>query len=201
MAASAQTNLAVSATNAVAEGLREIKGPMVIPTGWEWVWWALGALGAAVLLIGLVVTVILLLNRRRQLNLPPVLTAHAHALARLELALRLLGQPKPFIIEVSDTLRWYLEQRFSFRAPERTTEEFLHELQRTLQLLPNQKDSLGAFLQQCDLVKFARYEPGEEELRHLHASALQLVVETEPQPEPESGTGTLPAARPGEPAP
>jgi hypothetical protein len=29
-------------------------------------------------------------------------------------------------------------------------------------------------------VKFARYEPGEPELRDLHASALRLIEETEP---------------------
>ena len=30
------------------------------------------------------------------------------------------------------------------------------------------------------LVKFAKYEPGENELRELHSSALRLVEETEP---------------------
>jgi len=32
----------------------------------------------------------------------------------------------------------------------------------------------------CDLVKFAKYEPVENELRDLHGSALLLVEETEP---------------------
>jgi hypothetical protein len=81
---------------------------------------------------------------------------------------------------VSDTIRLYLEERFDFRAPERTTEEFLYELQGTNLLTSDQKDSLGGFLQSCDLVKFARYEPGEAELRNLHDSALRLVEETEP---------------------
>ena len=36
---------------------------------------------------------------------------------------------------------------------------------------PDQKESLGEFLQRCDLVKFAKYEPGEPELRDLHDSA------------------------------
>ena len=43
----------------------------------------------------------------------------------------LIGQPKEFCILVSDTLRWYLEERFDFHAPERTTEEFLYELRGT----------------------------------------------------------------------
>jgi len=74
----------------------------------------------------------------------------------------------------------YLEERFEFRAPERTTEEFLYELQATNLLTSDQKRSLGEFLQRCDLVKFAKYEPGEPELQDLHDSALRLVDETEP---------------------
>ena len=81
---------------------------------------------------------------------------------------------------MSDTARQYLEERFEFRAPERTTEEFLHELRRTNLLSADQKNSLSEFLQQCDLVKFAKYEPREPELRELHGSALRLVEETEP---------------------
>jgi len=49
-------------------------------------------------------------------------------------------------------------------------------------LTPDQKESLGNFLASCDLVKFAKYEPGENELRALHSSAERLVEETEPPP-------------------
>ncbi len=53
-------------------------------------------------------------------------------------------------------------------------------------LTGEQKDSLGEFLKRCDLVKFARYEPGEPELHDLHDSALRLVEETEPGPASEA---------------
>jgi hypothetical protein len=112
---------------------------------------------------------------------PPV-PAHLRARHKLAAALDLIAQPKPFCIEVSDVTRHYLEERFTFHAPERTTEEFLRELAETDLLSPDQKESLGRFLESCDLVKFARYEPGETELRALHESALRLVEETEPKP-------------------
>lgn len=123
--------------------------------------------------------------RRRQANkpVPPPVPAHIRAKQKLEEALTLISQPKPFVIAVSDTVRFYLEERFTFRAPERTTEEFLRELASTDLLLSEQKDSLGEFLQSCDLVKFAKYEPGEKELHDLHGSAVRLVEETEPKPE------------------
>ncbi len=62
-------------------------------------------------------------------------------------------------------------------------------MQGTKLLLPEQKESLANFLASCDLVKFAKYEPGENELRGLHASALRLIEETEPRREsPEAKT-------------
>lgn len=172
----------------LTNGLRAVKPPLEIPSGWSWLLWALGALLAAALIAGLV----LWLRRARQTPPPPPVPPHVRARQRLEAALALLAEPKPFVIEVSDTLRGYLEERFNFRAPERTTEEFLRELQTTALLNDAQKLSLADFLQRCDLVKFARYEPTERELRDLHSAACRLVNETEPQPEflannPEGG--------------
>ena len=118
-----------------------------------------------------------------QFPVAPPVPAHVRAKQKLQEALALIAQPKPFCILVSDTIRAYLEEQFDFRAPERTTEEFLHELQATDLLSPEQKESLGQFLESCDLVKFARYEPGEPELRELHDSAVRLIEETEPQSE------------------
>jgi len=46
-------------------------------------------------------------------------------------------------------------------------------------LSAGQKQSLAEFLERCDLVKFARFEPTESALRELHESALRLVHETQ----------------------
>jgi hypothetical protein len=164
---------AVANTNA----LRDIKPPLVIPSGWAWVWWVIGAAALGALLFWVWRW---WQKRRAAAVLVPVVPPHIRAKQKLQEALALIGQPREFCIVVSDTLRLYLEERFDFHAPERTTEEFLYELQGTNLLTPDQKGSLGEFLQRCDLVKFAKYEPGEPELRDLHQSALRLVEETEP---------------------
>jgi len=157
--------------------IRDIKPPVAISSAWEWLWWTLTVLGALALLIW---AWRYWQRRRAQVPIVPPIPAHIRAKQRLQEALALLAQPKPFCILVSDTLRGYLEERFTFHAPERTTEEFLYELRETDRLTRDQKESLGDFLQRCDLVKFAKYEPGEPELRDLHDSALRLVEETEP---------------------
>ena len=174
----ALSNLNVkSVAPAVTNALHDIKPPVEIPSGWAWLWWTLGALALAV-----VAYLAWKYWRKRKSEIPPVpvIPAHIRAKQKLQEALALISQPREFCILVSDTIRMYLEERFDFHAPERTTEEFLHELQGTDLLTRDQKESLGEFLQRCDLVKFARYEPREAELRDLHASALRLVEETEP---------------------
>ena len=178
-------------TSSAIPDIRDIKPPIEISSGYAWVWWVV--LVAAVL-IGAFLLWRLLRNRKTNIVLPPPIPAHIRAKRKLEEALGLIAQPKPFVIAVSDTARTYLEERFNFHAPERTTEEFLRELAGTKLLLPDQKESLGNFLESCDLVKFAKYEPGENELRGLHSSAVRLIEETEPQPvaNPE-----LPAASSG----
>jgi hypothetical protein len=142
-----------------------------------WLWIGLGAL---VTLMVLLLVWRYFLKRMTQIPVAPPVPAHVRAKQKLGEALALISQPKPFCILVSDTIRTYLEERFTFRAPERTTEEFLYELQGTDLLAGEQKEKLGEFLESCDLVKFARYEPRETELKSLHDSALRLVEETAP---------------------
>jgi hypothetical protein len=162
---------------AAANDIRDIKPPIEIPSGLVWLWWTLIALTI------LIVAALLWrwwMKRRSQVAFMPPVPAHVRAKQKLDDALALITQPKPFVIAVSDTARTYLEERFQFRAPERTTEEFLRELSSTDLLAVEQKESLGNFLESCDLVKFAKYEPGENELLGLHGSAVKLVEETEP---------------------
>ena len=134
------------------------------------------------------------LRRRKQVLLVPVIPPHVRAKQKLQAALALLHDPRLFCIEVSNITRIYLEERFDFQAPERTTEEFLSELQATTLLTADQKESLGKFLQSCDLVKFARFEPPEAALRELHDSALRLVDETQfDDVTPQGATLAVPA--------
>jgi hypothetical protein len=162
---------------APADDIRDIKPPIEILSGLEWLWWVLAALST--------LAVLFLIwrwwqKRRSQIVFMPPVPAHVRAKQKLDEALALISKPKPFVVAVSDTARTYLEERFEFRAPERTTEEFLRELSGTDLLAKPQKESLGEFLQSCDLVKFAKYEPGENELRGLHGAAVKLVEETKP---------------------
>ena len=181
---------------ATTNDIRGLKPPVEIPSGWAWLWWTLGALA-------LIVALVLLWRwwMKKQQATPPFIPVppHVRAKQRLAEALRLIAEPMPFCVAVSNTVRVYLEERFQLRAPERTTEEFLHDLRSTAHLNSEQKQSLAGFLESCDLVKFARFEPNEAALRELHDSAGRLVDET--QFEPVAAVPTIAAAPPPPPPP
>ncbi len=162
-------------TNAVPSGLRDIQGPLSIRS-----------LGDVARLVALVLLLVGLLGfawwwwRRRK---PSKETTQAippedRARARLQEALALLNQPERFCTTVSEIVRVYLEERFGFQAPDRTTEEFLSELARSAALEAQHKSLLAEFLTECDLAKFAQANPGRTELESLHVSGLRLVNET-----------------------
>ena len=121
--------LADSSTNL----LRDIKPPVHIANGWLWLWWALGMLAIAALFY---FAWRYWQRRRAAASWVPPIPPHVRARQKLQEALALIGQPREFCILVSDTIQWYLEERFDFRAPERTTEEFLRELKTTNLLTP-----------------------------------------------------------------
>ena len=78
------------------------------------------------------------------------------------------GKLKEYYERVSNVLRYYVEDRFRICAPERTTEEFLYDLQfgeGMYVLADGDRNSLGQFLRHCDLVKFARHEPTGEQVK------------------------------------
>jgi len=184
-----------AATNAAQLTFHDGLKPLIaIPNAWLWFFWIAGLLA-----LGAVAWLAWRYWRKQAaaIKAAPPLPLHVRARRALEAALSLLSDPKAFSIAVSGVIRDYLEERFDFHAPERTTEEFLYELQGTNLLTTEQKLSLGDFLANCDLIKFARYEPTETELRGMHAAALKLVNETEPRWAPaeiQSSLAASPAA-------
>jgi hypothetical protein len=184
------------ATNGTAAPLfQDAPKPLIyIPNGWAWFLW-----GALVLALLAAAYFIWRSRRKKQAVPPPPPPPHVRARRRLEQALAMISEPKPFTILVSGVIRVYLEERFDFHAPDRTTEEFLYELQGSLLLTRDQKKSLENFLASCDLIKFAKYEPTEMELRGLYDAALRLINETEPRLVPagiQSSVAHTPAGPP-----
>lgn len=165
----------------LAEGLKDIKGPVSFPTNHFFL-----TVIVVVCLAALIFLIIFFLkrylNKKTELSSIPREPADQiayQALKRLKAKdLPRFGKIKEYYIELSDIVRRYMENRFSFRAPEMTTEEFLYFLRGSDRLEGAHKNLLKQFLNHCDLVKFARYGPTRGEIDDSFNFAKKLVDET-----------------------
>jgi hypothetical protein len=83
---------------------------------------------------------------------------------------------------LTDIVRNYLEKRFSLRAPQQTTYEFLQDLRRSSgPLNENHRHFLKDFLTSADLVKFANLPADLTLLEDAMDKAEKLVSETKPE--------------------
>ncbi len=143
------------------------------------VWAAIvgGLILAAVLLTLLIVWLRRLANRPAPPILPEVWALRE--LSRLETAgLIDRGQAKEYYYRLSEIVRKYIELKFALAAPEMTTEEFLIKLARDRGALPYDADRLRAFLEACDLVKYAAFEPHTEQAAQALGSARAFIDAT-----------------------
>jgi hypothetical protein len=154
----------------------DIRPPYFFFDTWRW-WWALLLLALA----ALAVILFFWLRPKRQLSAK---SAYELALEKLEKARGLIREddPMPYAVMVSEAIRSYLGQRFHSPSTRRTTEEFLRQMEtdRTTPLAEH-RDLLREFLQSCDLVKFARYQPHLSELEQAQQRAWDFVVATKPE--------------------
>lgn len=88
------------------------------------------------------------------------------------------GLVKEYFFRLSFIVRQYLENRFSMRAPEMTTEEFLLSLKESDKLSHGIKDLLKDFMERADMVKFAKYGPTAQEIMGAFSAAKKLIDET-----------------------
>lgn len=166
------------ATAVSTEDIHDIRGVQHIPYAWLWIVWLVGLLLALALIIPMA---------RRWKNRPrtPVKTLDELALEQLDASLALIeaGKAREFSIVVSGVVREYIERRFQAKAARRTTEEFLHQLLfDVMSPLAPYSESLGDFLKHCDLAKFAKWTLSADDMRAMHASARNFVIETKPRP-------------------
>ena len=152
--------------------IKDVKGPMYY---FEINWLFISAILAILLLI---TGAIFYIFRKKP---APIKLPHETALEELEAARGNFlknSDLKEYYSGISDCVRRYIERTFKFKAPEMTTEEFLGSLKESTVLSLDQKDLLKAFLNACDLVKFAKYTPAKAEMESVLSAAKKFIEET-----------------------
>ncbi len=143
--------------------------------------WPIAAAG--IIVAGAAIIVLLRFKKRKATGVIRVYRpAHEVAYERLAALVKAklieAARLKEFYGRISNILRHYIEDRFELRAPERTTEEFLFELQYTKELSGSDKGGLKEFLQHCDLVKFARHKPTNEQIQKTFDLVKNFIEKT-----------------------
>jgi len=91
------------------------------------------------------------------------------------------GRTDEFFDRVSDCVRQYLGARYGFDGLESTSDEMRALLRRVLPPVPV-LPQIGDFLNDCDLVKFARVQPTETDCLEALRRGEEIVGRTVPQP-------------------
>jgi hypothetical protein len=111
---------------------------------------------------------------------PPLLTPREIAGRRLrELAQQAdTLDPRIFGVEVSNVLRTYIGAQFGLHPERQTSPEFLTSIMRASAFSDAEKALLAEFLEQSDLLKFARQDATADARRSLLAQASEFVQPT-----------------------
>lgn len=134
-----------------------------------------------VLIVGGIICLVLYLRKKvKNKPAPPPIPAHIIALNELKILesdqLIEKHEIEPFFVRLSGIMRFYLQNRFDIHAPEQTTEEFIRSTYEEKLLKEEHSALLGHFLEQSDLVKFARFQP-DEDVMHAALSSGKAFVE------------------------
>lgn len=160
--------------------IKDIIPPEPLTSIWPLVFWISGALLVLITLSGLLYFFVLKDRSRKS----PALSPQQIALRKLREIAEKAGKltPNEFSLQVSETLKDYLSQRFGDPLRYETSEEFIARLSQSPDVkLPDSKRELVAgFVQISDEIKFGRPPDAEEKKPHLLQQAQSVVEDTIP---------------------
>ncbi|MEK6732184.1 MAG: hypothetical protein AABY55_01010 [Candidatus Omnitrophota bacterium] len=90
------------------------------------------------------------------------------------------GLIKDFYIGLSDIIRTYIENRYRIFAMDRTTWELFQEM-KSKRIERQHVDKINYFLEDCDMVKFAKYTPDQKEVEDIYKKAEEIIDITTPK--------------------
>jgi len=166
------------------DDIRPLKSPVEIKSGFP-VW-----LVAIFILVIIVCMAVLLYYMRKKTTIeepispprPPEEVAFEELNALKDMRLIEKGLIKEYYIRISDIIRRYIESRYNVCALDRTTWELYREMRNSKRIDRTYIDKIRDFLEECDLVKFAKYIPEEREIEEVYKKAEEIVRLTTEKP-------------------
>lgn len=166
----------------ISGDIKDIIPPADVPASFKRLLSWIGAVFTVLLLSGIIFWLITKRKKKMQERELIVKLPHEIAYELLEGLLKedlvAKGFIKEYYYRLTGIVRHYIENRFDLLAPERTTEEFLAEMAHTNKLNDIHKRLIREFLERCDMVKYATYDPSVLEIQEIYAAAKRFVDET-----------------------
>lgn len=145
--------------------------------------------GAAALAMAAATALFLYVRKRKKQQAEKQRPAHEIALEEIEKLERdgLIerGIVREHYFRLSDIFRTYIENRFHIPAVEQTTPELIPEIRKLDTIDVSVMSKAEAFLNYSDLVKFAKYTPGPEEISANRDKVVDIISETREAPKEE----------------
>lgn len=157
--------------------LRDIRGPQEWG-GARWEQYFFPAVFFMIVILGMVV---LIKRRRHYAKIKQSIPPDQAALARLQSLNQRKTMDENFYIELAKVVRNFIQDRFKIKAPDLTTEELCRCLNSEPSIDRQYVQPIIEVLQQCDLVKFSRRLPAEEQSRSLINTAQIFIYATNHQ--------------------
>ncbi|MFH0807663.1 MAG: hypothetical protein V2A57_04535 [Elusimicrobiota bacterium] len=82
---------------------------------------------------------------------------------------------KQFYIELSDIIRRYISEKYGVPVIERTTDEVCRDLKKSGQADKKSQIEIKEFLENCDMVKFAKYIPLDNEINGAVEKGREII--------------------------
>ncbi|PID77198.1 MAG: hypothetical protein CSB24_02770 [Deltaproteobacteria bacterium] len=162
--------------NIMQQDIKDIAGPVPLPDDWL----PTVFIGTAAIIILLLL--IFLFVRWRKNRAKPALSPRQRTEQELAEAKKLFTEARfaEYSEVISRILRRFITTQFKLRATTRTTREFLQQIQKdkSSDALFRHRDLLADCLSQMDLIKFARFSPGESEAAGLEKAVISFIRES-----------------------
>jgi len=163
------------------DDIRPLKGPAEIKRSF------FALLSAACILFAAVIAAFIYFKKKKRKEekpAPPPRPAEEIAKDALkalrEMRLAEKGLIKEYYIRLSDIIRTYIENRYRIFAMDRTTWELFQEM-KSKRMDRQHVDTINNFLEGCDMVKFAKYTPGQKEIEEAYKRAEEIIDATTPK--------------------
>lgn len=139
------------------------------------------------ILIAFAVLAFIYFKKKKKIKESPVLPIKpAEEIARgalkalKEMKLAEKGFIKEYYIKLSDIIRAYIGNRYGIFAMDMTTWELFREMKAGRAERPH-TDKINNFLEDCDMVKFAKYAPNQKEIEEIYKQAEGIIDITTPK--------------------